>query len=119
MVESCVGGGAAPAPIVTKEPMVNLARRLRQPLISELLRKTANPELAAISSNEDMRGDVDVALVVTPGDGVMSGYQVCLGEDQSCKKYFSFCEPDLRAKYFLPKRVIFRTLNEYNIRQQL
>ena len=37
-----------------------------------------------------MRGDVDVALVVTPGDGVMSGYQVCLGEDQSCKKYFSF-----------------------------
>ena len=112
MVESCVGGGAAPAPIVTREPMVNPARRLRQLFISELLRKTANLELAAICSNEDMRGDVDVALVVTPGDGVMSGYQVCLGEDQSCKKYFSFCEPDLRAKYFLPKSVIFRTHNQ-------
>ena len=58
---------------------------MRQPLISELLRKTANPELAAISSNEDMIGDADVALDVTPGDGVMSSYQVCLGEYYTIK----------------------------------
>ena len=65
MGNGCSERGAAPAPNVTRE------RRLRQPLIVELLSEAAHPEPSARMETQKMRGEVDSGNSERPDDDVL------------------------------------------------